>query len=113
MVGMKLKTERFEWQGKVYELRCNFNVLADIESEAGSIGAFLKMGTMKGVLIALAAMLNDYADSMGWEERTSSKELGRELSTSPGTIKQLSNMVVGLVLDAISAPAASEETEKN
>lgn len=111
MEDMRLKAERFEWQGKSYELRCNFNVLADIEAEAGSLGAFLRLSTMKGVLIALAAMLNDYADSMNWEERTSSKELGRKLSTEPAKVKQVSETVMVLVLDALKAPAG--ESEKN
>lgn len=113
MEDLRLKTERFEWQGKTYELRCNFNVLAEIETEAGSLGSFLRLSTMKGVLIALAAMLNDYADSMGWEERISSKELGRKLSTSPADVKRVSEMVMELVLDAIKAPANGGAKKKN
>ena len=113
MEDIRLKTAQHEVQGKIYELRCNFNVLADIEAEAGSMSAFLNMSTLKAVKIALAAMMNDYADSMGWKERTSSKELGRVLPTEPSSIKHVSNMVMALVLDAISAPASSGESEKN
>lgn len=114
MEDVRLKTAHFEFQGRVYELRCNFNVLAEIEAEAGSLRSFLRLSTMKSVLIALAAMLNDYADDMGWEERISSKELGRVLATERRKIKQVSNMVVELVLDALRSPAAADGgVEKN
>lgn len=114
MEDIRMKTIQHEVQGRIYELRCNFNVLADIEAEAGSMGAFLRMSTMKAVKIALAAMMNDYADSMGWEKRTSSKELGRVLPTDPGSMQMVCNMVMELVLDAIRAPAAADgEGEKN
>lgn len=114
MEDFRLQQQCFPWEGKEYWLCCNFNVLAEIEAEAGSLGAFLRMSTMKGVLIALAAMLNDYAESAGWEERISSRELGRVLSTEPGKVKAVSEMVMALVLDAIKAPAGSEGTaEKN
>lgn len=114
MEDIRMKTIQHEFQGRIYELRCNFNVLADIEAEAGSLGAFLRMGMMKAVLIALAAMLNDYAESVGWQERIRSKELGRMLSTEPAKVKAVSEMVMALVLDAIKAPASSEgAAEKN
>ena len=114
MEDIRLKKESFSFGGKEYSLCCNFNVLAEIEAEAGSLGAFLRMGMMKAVLIALAAMLNDYAESVGWKERISSKELGRSLSTEPAQVKAVSQMVMALVLDAIKAPASSEgAAEKN
>lgn len=113
MADFRLRQECFPWEGKEYWLCCNFNVLAECEAEAGSMSAFLRLGTMKGCLIALAAMMNDYAESRDWPERFSARSLGRSLSTNGAEIGKITDLVMGLVLDAIRAPAGGGEELKN
>lgn len=113
MEDFRLRQECFPWEGKEYWLCCNFNVLAECENAAGSMGAFLRLGTLKGCQIALAAMMNDYADSQGWPERFTAQGLGRQLSTNKAEINRITDLVLGLVLDAIRAPEGHKEAEKN
>lgn len=82
MKDIRLKELPFELEGKTYMLRCNMNVLADVqEAYEGNIGDALGgRGTYKSLLHFLAAMLNDYADDMGWDERWTAKQLGRRFA---------------------------------
>lgn len=79
MKDIRLKELPFELEGKTYMLRCNMNVLADVqEAYDGYIGeALAGSSTYKSLLHFLAAMLNDFADDVGWEERWTAKQLGR------------------------------------
>ncbi len=81
MSGVKMKEIPFELDGKRYRLRCNMNVLADVQEAYG--GDFMESldsrRSMKGILEFLAAMLNDYADEQDWPERFTAKQLGRKL----------------------------------
>lgn len=36
-MDIRIKTMPFEYKSKTYQLRCNFNVLADLEEEYGEI----------------------------------------------------------------------------
>lgn len=82
MSDIRLQELPFEFDGKTYLLRCNMNVLADVqEAYDGDIGAALEGDSpLKSVTVFLAAMLNDYADEQGWEERWTPKTVGRKLS---------------------------------
>lgn len=117
MVEMRLKTTPFEFDGKIFELRCNMNVLADVqETYGGSISKALN-GTARSVLHFLAAMLNDYAESVGWEERYTSRDVGRALR--PAQLKEVTLLVMPLVTDSLKGddepePEAAEgDEEKN
>lgn len=70
----------FEFDGKLFQLRCNMNVLADVQERFdGSIMEALSGGNpMQSVLEFTAAMLNDYADEQGWPERYTAKGVGRK-----------------------------------
>lgn len=109
-MDIRLKQLPFEFEGKTYKLRCNMNVLADVqEAYGGDLSAALDdKSALHSVLTFLAAMLNDYADEMGWEERWSSRSVGRRLS-----IKDIpSAEIMQLVIAAIKGDS-SEENEKN
>lgn len=101
----------FELGGKTYKLRCNMNVLADAqEAFNGDFGQALSPeNSFKSLTVFLAAMLNDYADEMGWEERFTARSLGRQLANYQVPASE----IMGLVVSAIAPPAdeAEEQTE--
>ena len=102
MRDIRLEEIPFEFDGKRYMLRCNMNVLADVqEVYGGEIGkAFSDKQPLKAVTEFLAAMLNDYADEQGWEERWTAKQIGRKLS-----LQQIpTTEVMGLVRRSITPP---------
>ena len=120
MSGVKMREIPFELDGKRYRLRCNMNVLADVQEEYD--GDFMESlngkKAMKGILVFLAAMLNDYADEMGWPERFTAKQLGRKLyqDAIPGV--QIMSLVTEAVLprkreEAPEEPETDEGTEEN
>lgn len=110
-MDLRLKTQVFPINGKSYVLRCNMNVLADVElMHNGNLMAALKSpGKLTVAKEFLAAMLNDYADEMGWEERWTPKSLGRELAPTPANLKHMTDIVQDLVVSAILSDEAEKE----
>ena len=80
-MDIRLQQEPFEINGKTYMLRCNFNVLADVQEafDGDFLAALDSAHSYRGVLEFVAAMLNDYADEQGWPERFTGKQVGRFL----------------------------------
>lgn len=121
MADIRLPTMPFELDGKTYILRCNMNVLADVEQMHD--GSLMEALSQPGVLTTskefLAAMLNDYAEEQGWEERFTPKSLGRLLPPSPGYVKKLKDIITDLVVRSVTAQQApadaveAEAAEKN
>lgn len=111
MRDIRLEVLPFEYKGKTYMLRCNMNVLADVqEANDGDIGAALNgANVFKSVLEFLCAMLNDYADEQGWPERVTAKQLGRELKY----YQVPKNEIMRLVTDAMIPDTAEEETTES
>lgn len=109
-MGIRLKETPFELDGKTYTLRCNMNVLADVqEACGGSLDSAMRPSTsLKSCLIFLAAMLNDSADENGWPERFTARELGRRQLP-----KDIANIVIDLVIDGLTVDAKDEDQEKN
>lgn len=100
MIDIRLKEMPYEYNGRTYMLRCNFNVLADLQEEYGEIPDVLNgKKTMKSVTAFLAAMINDYADEKGWPERVTAKQIGRSLPAAPDM--ELMKKIVGIVLNAL------------
>ena len=118
-MDIRLKTMPFEFDGKIFELRCNMNVLADVqEACSGNLNAALsRKSTARGVLMFLAAMLNDYADEMGWDVSYTPRQVGRMLP--PTAVTGVCADVMALVTAALQgdepseAPAETEGDEKN
>ena len=120
MEDIRLKTTKYTVAGKEYELRCNMNVLADVqEANGGDLAAALADSrSMKTALQLGAAMLNDCADANGWPERFTERQLGRLIP--PKEIGKFSAIVTDLLYSALRADdeeadngEEKEDTEKN
>ena len=121
MADLRLETLPFEFEGRRYLLRCNMNVLADVQEMNGGFidPAFDEKRAQKSVLQFLAAMMNDYADEQGWfDEPEDGKEpvlaepftprgLGRVLSI----FDVPSAKILGLVTRAITPVRETKEDE--
>lgn len=81
MSDIRLQTTPLELNGKTYLLRCNFNVLADVQQAFGGdfLAAMADDNSFRAVTEFAAAMVNDYADEMGWSERYTARQMGRLL----------------------------------
>ena len=88
METTKLKTIDYEFEGRVYRLSCNMNVLADVQDEYNGnlVQALNAVHGLKSTLVFLAAMLTDAADTQGITDenglplRFTRKQLGRKLT---------------------------------
>lgn len=109
MSDIRLKSVPFELDGKTYMLRCNMNVLADVqEAYGGDLTAALDTdGTLKSVLHFASAMLNDYADEMGWPERFTPRALGRKIALS----ELPSAAILSLVVSAVRKTDGEDEKD--
>lgn len=113
MSSLRLEEVPFEFNGKTYLLRCNMAVLEDVqEQQDGDFSALLELPTYQSTVLFLAAMMNDYADEMGWPERFTPATLRRRVSLA--MIRQLD--VLGIITRGISPlvqeaaqPAAAPE----
>lgn len=101
MADLRLETLPFEFEGRRYLLRCNMNVLADVqEMNEGVISPALEgKRAQKSVLQFLAAMMNDYADEQGWFDEP--EDGGEPVLAKPFTPRGL-----GRVLDIYTVPSA-------
>lgn len=97
MSDLRLREIPFELDGVSYTLRCNMNVLADVqEAYDGNLAPALSTrGTLRSALEFLAAMLNEDADQRGLfepgvtpegnpcapelDKRFTARQLGRKL----------------------------------
>jgi hypothetical protein len=108
MSDVRMREIRYELDGKQYRLRCNMNVLADVQEayDGDFMESLNSKSSMKGILEFLAAMLNDYADEMNWPERFTAKQLGRKLRREeiPGV------EIMALVTEAV-LPRKKEEAD--
>lgn len=108
MSDVRMPSVPFEHGGKQWQLRCNFNVLADVTEEYMGVlpDPFDQATQLKVCLSFLAAMLNDYADEQGWPERYTAKALGRELGADTAVLLRV---VMPLVVQSVFA--RTEKTE--
>lgn len=109
MRDLRLEEIPFDFDGKTYMLRCNMNVLADVQDVyGGQIGTALAGNKpTRSVLEFLTAMLNDYAEEQGWPERYTSREVGRKFA--PGTLPVVE--IMGLVTRSIAPPQEVSGTD--
>lgn len=114
-MDIRQKTMPFVFEGRTYQLRCNMNVLADVqEVNGGMISPALsgKRG-LKNVLMFLAAMMTDYADEQGWTDKGgmplkfSWRALGRVLRQEQVPKRE----IIALVLDELTPPKSAAEDE--
>lgn len=113
MSDVRLQAVPFELEDKTYQLRCNFNVLADVTEEYGGElpDPFDQATQLRVCLSFFTAMVNDYADEQGWPERYTPKQLGRVLSADAAMLLRL---VMPLVVSAVfqRGAAPTEDAEK-
>lgn len=104
MRDIRLEELPFDLDGKRFLLRCNMNVLADVQELHGGMLSEAMNGKKptEAILEWMAAMLNDYADEQGWPERYTVKSLGRKISMA--MVKKLD--VMGMVTRALVPPSA-------
>lgn len=88
METTKLKTIDYEFEGRVYRLSCNMNVIAYVQEEydGNLFQALDRVRGIKSTLTFLSGMLTDAADSQGIKDENglplvfTRKQLGRKLS---------------------------------
>lgn len=114
MMDLRLKEEPYVFDGHTYLLRCNMNVLADVqEAYGGNISAALRQSTsVRTINTFLTAMINDYADEMGWPSYTV-KQVGRLLPTDSKSMTARTEMVMRLVTAAVAADRQTDSEQKN
>ena len=111
MRDIRLEELPFEFEGKRFLLRCNMNVLADVqELHGGNLSEAMIGDKATTVMLEwMAAMMNDYADEKCWPERYTAKKLGRKVSLA--MIRELD--IMGLVTRALVPSSVSEsDTEE-
>lgn len=123
MEDIKPREVAWRFDGRDWVLRCNNNVLAEVQIvNGGDLRPILSTKrTMKSVLQLLAAMLNDYADEMRWTDeegfaiRYTEKQLGRRLSfaTQNRLSPDIMRMTILAVRDAGGEAENSSADEKN
>lgn len=123
-MDVRLDSLPFDFEGRHYILRCNMNVLADVQLayDGDLTPALNDRGTLRSVLEFLAAMMNDYADEQGWFEPGTTpdgfpcapelskpftrRSLGRNLRREQVPVKEIF-LLVGAAL--VPQKATSEE----
>lgn len=122
MSGLRLDSVPFSFEGRTYILRCNMNVLADVqEAYGGNLAPALSMrGTLHSVLEFLAAMMNEYADEQGWFDpdpdtgepvlpaRFTARKLGRKVNRDEIPMTKIFALVFAAVNVKKKANAAPE-----
>lgn len=90
-MDIRLKETRFEYRGVAYTLRCNMNVLADVqEAFGGKISTALgDDAVLRSCLEFLAAMINDSADEQGLSQRFTAREVGRDCGLGMAELRKL------------------------
>ena len=119
VTDVRQKTAEYEYEGKIYNLTCNMNVLADVqEAYDGKLMRALKRVTsLKVTLIFLAAMLNDAAETQDLRDEdgkllhVTKHELGCKLTLEQTT--EAAQMIAGLIVAAMPEPEKDKEASKN
>lgn len=114
-MDIRLSEVPFIFEGREFTLRCNMNVLIDVqEANGGSLDSFLEeKNHMKSVALLLASMLNDDAEERGYAVRYTPRQLGRKLSLRE--YQRVDRLITDLLLSAVNdeTAATEEQTEKN
>ncbi len=111
-MDIRLKEAHIELSGEKFTIRCNFNVLAEIEEEHGGLSALLRCGKpMTVTKTVLACMLNDFADEQGNNDHYTPATVGRIMPTDPQAYKELNAKVMDLLYSAIRKPDADAAAE--
>ena len=116
-MDMRLKELAIWLDGQRYVLRCNMNVLAELQEACDGLGSMLesKMG-LRSFNRLVAAMVNEAADAAGLDVRYTDKEIGRKLGWK-GFLRykeRVFEMLLAAVADDDEdAAQPAKENEKN
>lgn len=107
MTDVRQKTAEYEYNGRIYNLTCNMNVLADVQEEYDGdlMRALRSVTSLKSTLRFLAAMLNDAAETQdlrgedGKLLRVTARELGRKLTMTQVT--DAAQLITRLIMAAM------------
>lgn len=114
MATLRLEEKPFEMEGKTYILRCNMAVLDALqEAHDGDFSAVMNLSARQGCAEILAAMLNDYAEDMGWEERWTPKAIKKRFAYAYLQELDILGMFTRSVLPIGSGAAAPGANEGN
>ena len=104
-MSLRLEQIPYEFEGKTYMLRCNMAVLEDIQdAHGGNLEEALDPDhAIHSAVEFLTAMLNDYADEMGWPERYTIKQVKRKLSFGE-IATTLTSQIMGMVIRSMAPP---------
>nr|DAO00213.1 MAG TPA: tail tube protein [Caudoviricetes sp.] len=119
METTKLKTVDYEFEGRVYRLSCNMNVIAYVQEEydGNLFQALDRVRGIKSTLAFLSGMLTDAADSQGIKDENglplvfTRKQLGRKLSLTQ-TI-EAGKLIYPLVRAEIMKETETDENAPN
>nr|DAF17080.1 MAG TPA: tail tube protein [Caudoviricetes sp.]DAM87412.1 MAG TPA: tail tube protein [Caudoviricetes sp.] len=117
MEDIKPREVAWRFDGRDWVLRCNNNVLAEVQIvNGGNFGPVLsRKRTLKSVLQLLAAMLNDYADEQKWVDEKgfaityTEKQLGRRLSYD--TVDRLAPDIMRMTILAVNETDDEKKAE--
>ena len=118
MTDVRQKTAEYEYAGRVYNLTCNMNVLADVQEEYDGdlMRALRSVTSFKSTLRFLAAMLNDAAETQdlrgedGKLLRVTARELGRNLNIDQ--VKDVTPLIMKLIIEAVPVEEDAEKPEQ-
>lgn len=114
-MDVRLREYPWKFDGREWTLRCNMNVLAELQVlNDGELAAVLSgKRTMTSILQVLAVMLNDDAKERGLEVRYTPRQVGKLLPFR--AFRAVSPKVMDLVIRAVEDDEAEQEPadEKN
>ena len=111
-MSLRLEEKRLEVEGKTYVLRCNMAVLDALETAYGSFEAVMELPVREGQAAILAAMLNDYAEDMGWEQSWTARKIKKRYSLAGllelGILGMFNRAITPETADSGDEPAADK-----
>ena len=109
-MSIRLEEKPFELEGKNYILRCNMCVLDALqEAHEDNFEAFMGQSVREASAELLAAMLNDYAEDMGWPERWTARDIKKRFSYGYLVQEDIFGMLTRALIP--ESAAANENTE--
>lgn len=109
MEDIRIRERQWKFLGKTWKLRCNMNVLADVQDAyGGNISTAIKAASIRSYQEFLAAMLNDWADEQGWAERFTRRQIGRLIDRN-----EFMDEIVPMVRDLVVAELSSSEADED
>jgi len=111
MTSIRLEKKTVEFDGRVWEICCNMAVLDELqEAHGGDFSAVMNLPSMQAAAAIFAAMLNDYAEDMGWEIRYTPRQVAKLVPFSALQEMDIIGMFTRAVIP-IGVPQAAPESD--